>query len=688
MLFKYFRDFFRDRRGNLAVLSAITLTSLVGVAGLVTDYGTGLYNRLHDQQIADIAAVAGARIYDETESATAANTAVNNIATLNGVPTSAISESIVSSPSGDGNEAVKVIVSTSSPLVFTRVLQPSKSSLVISASAFAEMKPGGAGCVIALKTSGTGVTLTGGATLTAANCAVASNQTVNCASSTNIITTKYVYYDTSSLNCGGTNGTSWIVPPSGATLATSEAYTADPLQGTSEVLGATGRLASVESITSPSGPNVSGGNALAFGYSTSPITTALNGTGCTASFASPVWTVTCHDTGSGHQSTFNFGQISLSGGITVNFNVGGNSADTFNINGEICDTGTALHFGPGTYNIGNGVYSGGGSNTTFGSGAFDIGKIGSSNCGGTSGYSVYNAGSVMTFGDSVTASQFTLAGAIYNKGGETLVMGGSCTNGGSACTSTSTSNTFSSATGNSFNIGSVASSSSCGNTGDSFCMGGGAATYFGDASGSGNLFQMAGNFDVGSGGGSCVWVGAANEHDINGFFSTAGGNTLGSGVYTVAKYMDLGAGGGGNVTCGGSSIGMSAVSVTVVVGGTSLDSSGNAFSVGAGYSSVTFTAPTSGNTQQLAVIGPTASTNTGTVSFGEGASGNDVTGAFYFPYGAITLSGAANVANGSSGCLELIGSQVTLTGGSSLASSCNIPGVGTSGTSGLVSLVQ
>lgn len=683
---RYFRNFFKDRHGNIAVLSALMLTSLVGVAGLVTDYGTALYNRLRDQHIADIAAVAGARIYDETESATAVATAVANIAALNGVPASAISESIVSSPSGDGNEAVKIVVNTSSGLIFTRVLQPGKSSLAISASAYAEMKPGGAGCIIALKTSGTGVTLSGGATLTASNCAVASDQTVNCANSSNVITTKYVYYNTSALNCGGTNGTSWIVPPSGSTLATSEVYTADPLQGTSEVLGATGRLASVESITSPSGPSVSGGTAVAFGYSVSAVVTALATTGCTGTFSSPVWTVTCADaTGSG---THTFGQISLSGGITVNFNVNGNSADTYNFNGEICDSGTALHFGSGTFNIVGGVYSGGGSNTTFGSGTFNIGKIPSSNCGGTAGYSIYNTGSIMTYGSSTTASKFTLAGAIYNKGGETLVMGGSCTNGGSACTQTSSSNTFASATGNSFNIGSISSSSSCGNTGDSFCMGGGAATYFGDASGSSNLFQMAGNFDVGSGGGSCVWIGSASEHDINGFFSTAGGNILGSGVYTVAKYMDLGAGGGGNVTCGGSSMGMSAANVTVVVGGTSLDGSGNAFFVGAGYSTVTFTAPTSGNTQELAVIGPTTSTNTGTVSFGEGASGNNVTGAFYFPYGAITLSGAANVSNGSSGCLELIGSQVTLVGGSSLASSCNIPGVGTSGTSGLVSLVM
>lgn len=36
-------------------------------------------------------------------------------------------------------------------------------------------------------------------------------------------------------------------------------------------------------------------------------------------------------------------------------------------------------------------------------------------------------------------------------------------------------------------------------------------------------------------GGTCLKVGAATNHDVNGYFLTAGGNIIGSGVYTLAK---------------------------------------------------------------------------------------------------------------------------------------------------------
>ena len=44
------------------------------------------------------------------------------------------------------------------------------------------------------------------------------------------------------------------------------------------------------------------------------------------------------------------------------------------------------------------------------------------------------------------------------------------------------------------------------------------------------------------------------------------------------------------------------------------------------------------------------------------------------PNGAVSLSGGAGVGNGAGQCLQLVGSQVTLSGGSTLASACT--GVG------------
>jgi hypothetical protein len=85
-------------------------------------------------------------------------------------------------------------------------------------------------------------------------------------------------------------------------------------------------------------------------------------------------------------------------------------------------------------------------------------------------------------------------------------------------------------------------------------------------------------------------------------------------------------------------------------------------------------------------MGPTTSTNTAGATFAEGSSGTSLSGVFYLPYGPVTLSGAANVGNGTGQCLELIGSQITLSGGTALASTCTGLGDGTTGTT--IVLVQ
>jgi hypothetical protein len=413
----------------------------------------------------------------------------------------------------------------------------------------------------------------------------------------------------------------------------------------------------VAGLTSPAySPSTSGGGSptsLAFSSSSNTtITTALAAQGCVGNYTS-FWTVTCPA-----GQTVNFGTISVTGATTVNFNVSGSSTNTYNFTQVATGAGT-LNFGPGTYNIIQGILTTNGSAvTTFGAGIFNIGTPPTSTtCNSSTKYSICNAAPTMTFAG---PSTFVLSGGIYSKGSSTTTLG-------------------SSGTTNSFNIGKATD-------GNSLYMGGGAIVWFGDATGSGDIFQMAGNMNDPSGG-SCLKLGAATNHDINGYFLTAGGNVLGSGVYTVTNYISLGGSNGGNVTCWGTSTGMSASGVTLVVGGNSLDSSGHAFYVGAGYSDVTLTAPTSGSTSGLAVIGPTSSTNTGTAVFNEGSSNTSISGAFYFPYGAISQSGSSHIGDGTAQCLELIGSQVTLSGGAALASSCNIPGVGFS-DKGVISLVQ
>lgn len=644
-----FQKLFGDRRGAISVLAAFVMVGAIGVSALAIEYGHGLLQRTETQRVADLAAYGGGLVYNSTSSTTSATSAVNNIAALNGLSGDATT-SVANSPTGDGNQALQVTVTSNVPLLLARLLT-TNTTMAVSATAYAEVKPDASGCVIALGTGGggSGITLSGGTGLTADNCAVASNTTLTLTGGSTI-TTKNVDYDTTAPNISG--GSS-IVPPAGTSaVAYAKVTTADPLSGNTEVSTATARLATVASEPAPSAPTPPSGASVTFGYSSIPASGLP--TGCTDSFSSPTHTLTCTGTG-----PFNFGGISLGGGITVNFNTGGSSSATYNFSGSINNSGAAMTFGSGTYNIAQEITVGGGTTTTFGAGTFNVGKL-TTSCSGVAGYSICNTGTTLTFGG---PSKFVLQGGIYNGGGATLSLG--------------------SGNGNSYQIGKAAD-------GNSINAGTSETTSFVSATDSGDLFQTAGN--IVSGGGTCLSLPAAAEHDINGYISLAGGTTLGAGIYTVSDYVAFGASGGGDVTCSGNPVGVSGSGVTLVIGGTVVPSSGTcsgtAFCIAAGFSHVTLTAPSSGITESLVVVGPPATSANpwAGATFAEGATNTSLSGAFYFPHGPVTLGGAATVGNGTGQCLELIGSRVALAGGSAVGSTCAGLTGGSSG--GTVSLVQ
>jgi Putative Flp pilus-assembly TadE/G-like len=654
------RGLLGDRRGSISVLSAFVLVGVIGVSALALEYGHGLLQKTENQRVADLAAYAGALVYNSTSSTASAESAANNVAALNGLSGDA-TPTVVTSPTGDGNQAMQVTVTSNVPLLLARVLT-SNTTMAVSATAYAEMKSNAPACVVALSGSGSGVALTGGATLSATGCTVASNSTVTAHACSNTITTPIVDYD------AGTPPTCSLVPPAGkSSVQTNKTTTADPLAGNSQVSTATARISTVSAIASPSAPVVAGGTAVSFGYS--KVTTLPSG--CTDSFSSPIHTVTCTS-----GSTYTFGKITLSGGITVNFNTSGSSSTIYKFSSDIDASGgaTALSFGPGTYDIAGGIIATGSLPMTFGAGTFNIGTATStSNCGGTSGYSICIGGSArVIFGG---PSAFVLAGGIYQDA--------------SGMPSTPALSFGYGTTTNSFNIGKSSNGYSLNDANG--------ATLFGDATGSGDLFQMAGNLTTT--GGSCVAVSAAAEHDINGSINGSGGIVLGSGIYTINGYVALGNSSGGNVSncpTSGATTGLSALGVTLVISGASTVSCGSttsAFCLGAGYSTVDLTAPTSSSslgssTAGLAVIGPQSSSNTATASFTSGATNTRISGAFYFPNGQVYMDGGATLHDtvDTGACLELIGSEVTLNAGSTVGSTCT--GLGGGSTGATVALVQ
>jgi hypothetical protein len=183
----------RQRRASIAVLGAAVIGMLSAMAAVAVDLGTAYLSKVASQRTADSAAYAGALAYNSTGLTATMNAAVGNLASLNGVASGGAVASLVASPSGDGNSAVRVTVTSSAPLYLARIIQHA-AALSVSATSYVEVKPNAPPCIIALLPKAAGVTLSGGANVTAAACSVASDATVTVPCGTTI-TTKTVDYN-------------------------------------------------------------------------------------------------------------------------------------------------------------------------------------------------------------------------------------------------------------------------------------------------------------------------------------------------------------------------------------------------------------------------------------------------------------------------------------------------------------
>src|SRR5579872_3186942 len=99
MVKRIFSALFRGREGSVSVISAVGLPVLIAVVGMVAEYGNGLMHKVQDQRVADAAAFAAATAYTSNSSVSLASIS-DNVATMNGLASSAIAASVVTSPSG------------------------------------------------------------------------------------------------------------------------------------------------------------------------------------------------------------------------------------------------------------------------------------------------------------------------------------------------------------------------------------------------------------------------------------------------------------------------------------------------------------------------------------------------------------------------------------------------------------
>ncbi|WP_232375765.1 pilus assembly protein TadG-related protein [Mesorhizobium comanense] len=688
---QFLRRFLQNRDGNVLIVSALVLPLLIGMAALVTEYGGALVERADNQRVADLSAYAGALAYNKNQSTDQMTATAVSVAVLNGVPAGNVQVSLVASPKTAGVNAVSVSINTYKTLLLARVMSD-RQQLQIYANSVAEIgaKPQTPGCMLALDGTQTGITLSGGTSISAPKCTVSSNNTVTvpCGTSISAIGVNYNSAAAPSQPCNGITG------PGGAAAVITKTSTPDPLAGNSAVTAAVARFSTVAAMsaaTAPAAPTNTTGTNIDFAWDQTATTNAAIAAGCTASWSQPTWTFSC-----GSKTTVNLGTVTIGGGINLNFATSGAATTVYNFAGDFTTSATT-NFGPGTYNFaktlttagtttfGAGTYNigkqvttagtttfgagafnftkglttGGGGTTTFGAGTFKFG-MSDNTCGGTARVSLCNT-STLTFGG---PSTFELGGGLNNTGGSTI--------------------TFGSGTSNSYKIGP-------GGNGDAITLGGGSKTVMADATSSG-VFQVVGNVN-GGGGGSCFVIPATAQHDVEGNFIASGAVLLGAGVYTIDGYFALGGSGGGSASCGGSTISVSGTNVTLVLSGKAKSNSGSCsgyvFCVAAGYSNIVLTAPQTGATAKLAVIGPTSTSVTAGATFAEGGSNAQISGAFYFPYGPIIMNGGSSVlgsASDTSKCLQMIGSRITLSGGTAAASECIA--ASSSSASSKVSLVQ
>lgn len=626
------RSFALCERASVAVASALVLPVLLGMTGLAIEYGDALATRAEIQRAADLAVYAGVLAYGSGDAA-AMTAAVRSVAQLNGVAADEIRADV--DANSVAGPVVRVTITRPRPLVLATFVS-AKTSLDVTVRSAAVLEKGAPACVQALDPSGSGITMSGGTSITATGCAVASNAAVTASGSSKIVTTDLTY---DSASAPDVTGGASISSPSGGSPRITRTSVPDPMADSEAIALARSQMSLVQAMQAPAKPAVPSGPNIDFGWNTQTTQQQAIAVGCTASISGSTWTFTCPA-----GASVNIGNLTIGGGLNLDFATTGTADTTYSFSGSVTNTGTVMRFGPGTYNIAGGLFTGGGTTTTFAAGTFRIGRA-TTSCSSSGNFSICNLAALSFAGPSV----FELEGGILNTGTATLGTGGA----------------------NSFRSGPASS-------GFAIRLESGSTLTLGEATASSNVFQVKGN--IATGGNSCLVVGAAPNHDIAGYLDVSGGAIFGSGVYTIDGYMHLGASAGGSAWCQEKSVSMLALGVTFIISGKGAPGRNQncngeaAFCASSGYSSMQIVPPTSGPFARLAVIGPLSSDVTAGASFEGGAHGGQIAGTFYFPNGPVSLSGGASASGSAAGCLQIIGASVSLSGGTSIASECVMSG--------------
>ncbi len=642
------RVLWADRRGSIVIMSSLCLVLLVGAAAVAIDLANVYLTKSADQRIADQSAIAAAFAYGQSNSSTStAQLAASSLATANGVSGAngaSISTTIINSPKNNGNKAAMVVVTT--PVSLTPFGQSASAlaNVTVGATAYAEIHDQSVPCFQALGASG--FSDSGGTSITATGCSIASTGSVSAAQGASV--TAQAIYAVGSIGTSG--GATIQTSPTSGQLYSGSSAEPDPYASS----GVFSRQTTVAALTAASFPSV--GSAPSGGSSQTcaaidMIMAGQHGTVTTSYF--PTCSMITFMGGASETDVSGSG-LSLTGNnVTISFMAGvykingitisGSTAVTINVasgvtldiwNGIVLNGSTSLTVnGPGTYNIQGGISNSGSGSVTFN-----------------------NSNS------STTTSIFNIAGGISGGSGTMTFPNGTYT-------ITSGDGTA----GIDLGSGTITFGNGSFNIAGGISVGGSGQLTFGSQLNGNAVFQIdtvANNGNaITTGGGSTLTLGSFTNFDINGAVVVAGNVALGAGAYTIEGAFNASASGGSSITGTG---------VSIVTSG--------AISVGAGYSTINLSAPTTitnttQGTSSTVVLASTSSTSSVITS---GATNTVLVGGVYMPNAPLSLSGSAHLSGGG-GCLILVANSVTLSAGGTAATNCT--GVQSTVASG-VALVQ
>jgi hypothetical protein len=320
-----------NERGQALIVSAVSLTVLLGFAAFATDVGVQLHEKRMAQTAADAAAIAAASALYAGGNEAAATTAGRADAALNGFTNGSNGTVVtINTPvTDDANPAfnsvagyVEAIVSKpiSTPFMntFTHLFNPGSTftGLTVGARAVARLAPGNA-CIYTLGTSGIDIDGSGGETLIDTHCGI-----IDDSSSTNALTlTGGAQVNVATIGIVG--GISDTIGATDASLVyTGIAYVSDPLA----YLDSEEPSSNTTGLTCANDPNPSGSVTISPSGPVACYSGLTASGGSTLSITNPgVIIITGNITISG-SSTINFGsglyiftgKFAASGGDMVN----------------------------------------------------------------------------------------------------------------------------------------------------------------------------------------------------------------------------------------------------------------------------------------------------------------------------------------------------------------------------------